>query len=503
MKRFCPVLLIIILLGGDSYGQKMTFSDYTRKDSRDMKFEILGRFGSNYLVYKNIQKQHMVTRYDADMHVADLVPLDFMPDRTINADFVTYPDFFYIIYQHQKNSIVYCYAVKIGADGNKLSEPKLLDTTRIGFFADNKIYNTIASEDKKKILIYKRSVKFDFMTVVTRLYDADLSLIDSTRQHFLYDDRKETYSDIYVDNNGTFVYAKEMSKTSWDNASNVEVITRTPGVDSFRRITLSLDKKYVEDVAIKIDNLNRNYIINSFYYASRRGSVAGLFTARIDMDGIRAVKSAFNVFSDSLRIKMNSSEQYKFVFDNLSARNIVVKKNGGFIIVAEDFYTETLSTNNAWNRNYYNGYNSYWNDYYSSSPYYYGYRPYGSYYGNQSIRYYYDDIVIASIDSSLKLEWNNLIHKKQYDVDNDNFMSYSILNAGGEIHFLFIDKNKQKEIISNHSIFPNGELKRYPTLKSNERGYEFMPRLAKQVGASQVILPYLYLGKVGFVKIDF
>jgi len=447
----------------------------------------------------------MITKYDQDMRIIETIPLDFMPERTINVDFVSYPDYIYLIYQYQKNSIVYCNGVKIGANGKKLTEPTLLDTTKIGFFADNKIYTTTYSEDKQKILLYKRNLKYENLTIATKLYNADLALLDSTRQFIHFDERKEVYSDLFVDNSGTFIFAKETRKSAWDNASFLDIIIRREKADSFKTYSVSLEKKYIEEVGIKIDNLNRNYIVNSFYYGSRRGSVEGLFTCLIDMNGSKPVKTAFNVFADSLRVRINSTDQYKFVFDNLTVRNIIVKKSGGFIIAAEDFYTETLNANNAWNRDYY--YNSLpyssVNDYYLSSPYYYGYRPWNSFGRELSVRYYYDDVVVASIDSSLKLEWNSLIHKKQYDVDNDNFLSYSIMNTGGELHFLFVDKDIQKQIISNHSVSTNGEVKRYATLKSNENGYSFMPRLARQVGSRQMIVPFLYLSRVGFAKIDF
>ena len=77
------------------------------------------------------------------------------------------------------------------------------------------------------------------------------------------------------------------------------------------------------------------------------------------------------------------------------------------------------------------------------------------------------------------------------------------MNAGGEVRFLFLDKDNQKQIISNHALQPGGQIKRYPTIRSNELGYGFMPRLAKQVGARQVIIPYVYLGYIAFARIDF
>jgi len=52
------------------------------------------------------------------MKSKDKVDLDFMPDKTINVDFVAYPDFAYIIYQFQKRNILHCMAAAIDAMEN-------------------------------------------------------------------------------------------------------------------------------------------------------------------------------------------------------------------------------------------------------------------------------------------------------------------------------------------------------------------------------------------------
>ena len=96
-----------------------------------------------------------------------------------------------------------------------------------------------------------------------------------------------------------------------------------------------------------------------------------------------------------------------------------------------------------------------------------------------------------------------MILKSQTDDDNDGFLSYGILNAGAEINFLYIEKERNSQIISNQSISTYGKLYRYPTLKSRESGYQFMPRLAKQVGAKQMIVPCVYRGNICFARVDF
>lgn len=165
----------------------------------------------------------------------------------------------------------------------------------------------------------------------------------------------------------------------------------------------------------------------------------------INKNNLQTTRSAFNLFSDSLRTKINSEGQFSTAFDNLFLRNTIVKKDGGFLITAEDFYSQSTNTNSNYRR-YDNLYNSPYSsgyDYYLNSPSYNRYyRPYNSVGYMESMRYYYDDILIISIDSSLNMRWNSIIHKKQAEDEQDNFLSFGTMNAGAEIHFLFSDNQK-------------------------------------------------------------
>lgn len=238
---------------------------------------------------------------------------------------------------------MYCKAAKVDAQAKTIMEPILLDTTKIGFFNNNKIYSTVFSEDKQKILVYKRQVRNENMTLVTKLFDVNLQMLDSTRQ---CDDRKEEYSELYVGNDGNFIFAKETRRNFRDNSSQLNIILHKPGIDTFRNYSISLNDKYIDDIAIKIDNLNKHYLVNSFYHNKHQGNIEGLFTSLIDMSGEKPVKAVFNVFSDYFfAIQDEQFEHIRFIFDNLDIRNTVVKKNGGFVLVAEDFYMETQINN--------------------------------------------------------------------------------------------------------------------------------------------------------------
>ncbi|MEP7165527.1 MAG: hypothetical protein ABI741_12580 [Ferruginibacter sp.] len=505
MRQFTVLILFIFfILPQKLAAQEIVYSDFNNEDNRDINFEILGKMNGSYIIYKNIRWKHMLAIYDNNMRIIKNVRLKFIPDKTFNIDFITYTDHFYMIYQFQRNNVVYCKAVKMDADGKKLSEPIDLDTTRISILADNKIYNTIYSQDKQKILIYKIPRKNSQITIATKLFDASLNMLDSTRHVAPYDDRKDFYSDLFVDNEGNFIYTKGTKGVFRTNIAALEVICRRPGEKDSKTLGIDLKETYMDESIFKIDNLNKHYILNSFFYTHDPGNIKGLFTIVIDAVKMDTIRSAFNVFPDSLRAKVNSDGLYKAAFDNFFIRQAIVKKDGGFILTTEDYSSQTRSNpNNSWNRSNYL-YNSPYssNDYYLSNPAYGYYRPLSSFNNWQDVRFYYDNILILSLDGNLNIQWNTIIPKTQSDDEVDNFLSFSTMNVGAEIHFLY-NEGERKQIISNQSILPNGELKRYPTLKSREAGYEFMPRLAKQVGYREVIIPCVYRTNIAFAKVNF
>ena len=105
------------------------------------------------------------------MHQLAREEQDYVPDndRMINVDFFAYGDFCYMIYEYQKRSIVHCSAVKIDGKGKKIGEVMELDTTHIGFAANNKLYTVLSSEDKSRIIVFKINSRNKSNFVITKL----------------------------------------------------------------------------------------------------------------------------------------------------------------------------------------------------------------------------------------------------------------------------------------------------------------------------------------------
>jgi hypothetical protein len=485
------------------FAQSVVVSDFDRDDTRDMNFDIIGKMNSNILVYKNIRSNHKISIFDKEMNTLETVKLDFVPEKTFNIDFVAYPDYFVMVYQYQKGTILHCMAVKMDANAKKMSEPVEIDTTRIGVMTDNKIYTTIYSEDRKKIVIFKVQTRYQKFNMQTLLYDNDMKLISKNRMLVNYNERKESYDNFLLGNDGSLVFTYAKQSGNRDNSDALSLVIKSPLQDSFAFRDIDLKDKYVDEVKLKIDNRNNRYLINTFYYKKNRGSIEGLLTYVWDKSADKPYASQFTEIYDSLRAEANSDGMLRFALNNFFIRQVVVKADGGFILAAEDHSTDTRgNTTNNFNR-----YDYLYNPY-SLSPGNYYYNPYRGYYrplssyNNQSTRYYYENILVFSISKIGQLQWSKVLHKSQFDDEEENFLSFSTLNSGSEIHFLF-NTDRKYQIISDQGIAADGNITRYPTLKSPQKGYQFMPNLSKQTGASQIIIPCAYRNNICFAKVDF
>ena len=507
MKYYLPLIIfsLFVTTADVCIAQTITYSEIEKADSRNMNFEILGNFSNNYLIYKNLNRRQNLTIYDNKMSIKEEIKLDFISDRTYNIDFITYPDHFLVVWQFEKGNTIYCKAASMNGAGKLMGVVMDLDTTKQGVFSNKTSYSFSWSEDKKKLLLYKIQTKSDVYNQLTKVYDENFTLLDSSRITLTYNDNREDFGDLQIDNEGTVLFTKIKENARQEYVNTLEIFFKKLKAQQLITVDIPLDKQLIQDPLIKIDNLNKNYIINTFSYKKNGGNVDGILTAIINRDSLKLTKKTINIFDDSLRSKLSGKPDWRTAYDNLNIRNIILKKDGGFIALTEEYYKQRRFGNNFndgynnFNSRYFNSYS----DYYLYNRGYYGYyRPFND--GNgRDVVYNYNDIINFSFNKDLKLQWSSVINKTTSDVENDNFLSFTNLNAGGEIYFLFLQKDNNRQILSNHALQPDGNTKRYATLKGREAGYNFMPRLSRQTGAKQMIVPCIVRNNIAFAKIDF
>lgn len=504
-RRLIAVLLIVCFFF-TSNAQKIVYSEKDNDDTRRMTFEIIGKVGGNFLIYKNNRNTNWISVLNNDMEQIAKVEQTYVPnnDRLINVDFFSYSSFAYMVYQYQRKNVVYCMASKIDGSGNPVGELMELDTTHIGFAANNKIYSVMSSEDKSHIIVFKiNSRNKNLFLMTTLLFNDQLGLLKKSRMSIPMEERNDFLGDFHLDNEGDLVFSKFM-RSGNDNISSAAFVVKRAQSDSLQYSELNIEKTWLDEIHIKVDNQNKRYFLTSFYFKERRGNIDGLYFYVWDKVASRPLYENISIFSDELRNEARGDASQKMAFNDYFIRDIITRKDGGFLIGTESFYT--TSRFNNWNRWDYlygspfmsQGYNSY---YYS--PYYNRYWWNSRSFNNQAVRYHADNIAVLSFNNKGEMEWSNVMGKSQFDDESDDMLSYQLMNTGGEIHFLFNQQERRNNLLTDFTVKPAGEMTRNPTLKNLDKGYEFMPKYGKQVSSRQMIIPCAYRNLICFAKIEY
>jgi hypothetical protein len=495
---------LLVLVGFSGSSQKIVYSEPEKDDTRRLDFEIIGKIDGNFLIYKNIRNRNWIAVMDNDMKQISKADQDYLPDndRVINVDFFPYNDFCYMIYQYRRRSIIHCVAVKINGMGQKVGDIQELDTTHVNFGADSKIYSVLTSEDKSRIMVFKINSKNKRMFMLsTLLMDDKLGQLKRSRLGIEMDDRDGYLGEFQLDNEGDLIFSK-FDRVNNENIGNAVFLIKHAQADTLFQHKLGIERTYLDEVRIKPDNFNKRYFITSFYYKQRRGNVDGYYFFVWDKQSGKHLIEDTVTFSDELRREARGNAGTKAAFNDYFIRNIITRRDGGFIISSEAYYTTSRgSAFNRWNYLYGSPFlRSY--DYYYYSPYYnsYWWNRWGD---NQMVRYQADNIAILSFNNKGIREWSTIISKDQFDDQTDDMISYQIMNTGGEIHFLFNQLERRVQLLNDFSLDPSGKVNRNPTLKNLDKGYDFMPKYGKQVSARQMIIPCLNRNYICFAKLEY
>ncbi|MEN9597914.1 MAG: hypothetical protein RL596_225 [Bacteroidota bacterium] len=528
MKRILYYFVCIILTANNAVAQEIVFSDPDRDDPKTLSFEIVGKVGGNILIHKNTRDIHQFSVYDIDMKLIEKSKVDFFPDRAkvLSTEFLNYGDFTYLFYQYQLKNMVYAMAIKLNGNGKKIGDPIQLDTTgNINYTINNRIYTYLFSEDKQRIMALKISTRNDKEHIVTScLFDKSLQLIEKVKMPIAMPERNDFLGEFGLDNEGTLICLRESGTGQNDNINKISLVVRKAGNINPTIAEVKVANIFLDDTRVKIDNKNKKYLICSFFSKMRKGNVDGLYYVLWDKETNKQLLNSTTTFSNEFREEVRAEENLKAAFNEFYLKNIILRKDGGFMIIAESAYVS--SRGNSFNRwdymnrspfiNPYAGFGMMGGplDFYAwNSP--IGLYPWGTFggygwgngfnnFGNSNItRYFAENIAVISFEPDGKMEWSNVIRKTQYDDNTDNYIGYGLVNAGAQLHFLFNIQDKRTTVLTDQSLSPDGKIDRNPTVKNLDKGFDFMPRHAKQIGSRSVVMPCMYRGFTCFAKIEF
>ena len=520
MKKSFLSLSLSLLLGMQFlFAQSYEVSSIEKSDKEDMQYEVLGKVGNRYWIYKNVDGIATIAQYNDRMQLVKQNDLSFIKTTNLNGiEFITHANNVFVFFQFQVKATVYAAVAELNTDGLLVGSPRVVDSaTKVRPGVRMKVFNLLESEDRQKLVIFSvnttnaNSLKVRAITLnqqMESVNEAEIS-INSTN-------KKSNLSDFALDNNGNLFCLRNVTQTNM--APAVSLLYLSSSGDEVVESSVLNNSLLLDDIRIKIDNRAGRVILNSYYATTKKGNIEGLYSYIWDIATKKEMLTNSNRFTDAVRALVTNKRNLKDAFDMFYLDKVSTQGDGSFVVISEA--AESYSNRTMFSRwDYFYG-----GAFYNPYMFYYWNRPFGFYpwarfgwgnpfmfnrwmnpyasFGYPSVTYNANNIALLSFDIKGNLQWVKTIDKKQTDQNVDQFIGYGTLENDKGMSFVYHQKQKGVHQLIVNTLTKDGQLAKSNSIILNEKNYEWMPKSLKQVGEQEAILPYQFKNKIGFAKIQ-
>ncbi|MFB1022720.1 MAG: hypothetical protein QMC40_08180 [Vicingaceae bacterium] len=312
---------------------------------------------------------------------------------------------------------------------------KLVEVGSISFAGNSKRnsgwFTYQISNDEKKILIYYNLPyeKDGNEKISYHIFNKDLTLLWGKNVTLPYENQLFQVVDYEIQENGDLYLLskifKEKAKERRKGKPNFhyQIIAYTEQGNNVKEYPIVLEGKFLTDMKITI-NQDNDIICGGFYSDNGTSTIKGSYFLKLDESSNKIVTKSFNEFEIDF-ITQNMTEKLKKKTKKREAKgkdvelyqydldNIVLKDDGGAILVGEQFFIRVVTTTDAQ--------------------------------GNvrTTTHYYYNDIIVISINPKGEIDWTEKIAKRQHTInDYGYFSSYAMAVNEDKINFIFNDNIK-------------------------------------------------------------
>lgn len=449
-------------------------------------FSVVGWSGDRLYTYRASKEGFYLDAYNDSMRLMATIALDFFPQKIYEARFFAMQDRIIVLYQAAQNNMVIQYAAMLDNKARMMQKPLPLDSVKMGWFSSQRqYYSSVISGDKSKIAIFSlgrsRNRRQELSTV---LIDKDLGMLAKGKP-FIQSDDDFSLGQALLGNDGTLYLSGYSGSNARSYSGDAWLFKLSPDAQQFNSVTLPLGNNYVSSLYIKMDDLKNEVYVGAFYSEKRSGNLEGLVYGLYLPEEDRFSVFKTIPFDDLLRNATDDRNKKK-AFNDYVVRNLIVKNDGGFIMVAESFYMTTRTSTYGNGYGYYSWYNN------------------NNYVSNVTREYHYGDIMVLDYNQNGERQWHNFIRKDQYSQEDEGlFSSYAMLNSGATLVFLFNDFSTSKSALNLSALDISGGLQMKKINPGRAAGADWLPRSGKQTDLKELLIPVLRKNSLGFARVAF
>ncbi len=478
MRRLLLSLLLFVFVGTCVRAQVLTVSDELTMRS-DTRYDLVGKLGGQVLLLQDRDTKHLLTAFDRNMRQSWEKELELRGRNIRLLTTVARQDGtgFHLLYLFRQGGHNFLQLDEYNPAGNLKDSTTLVDFGVFNTAPEDEIYR---SEDETKLLLLvveqqtkPRCIGID-LEQMALLYDHEFE----PEKFFFGDD----FMQAEITNAGDMYFVIERDNfRSKRKEHQYEVLTLNTQ-RQFGKFAVPMGDSLTYDISFKYDNRNNRLSAGGLYTTKDFTQADGYFWVNIDPRNPGGTLPDFTPFPLSL-VKNVEGKKYKKKspgIDELSVRNLVLRQDGGALIITER-NRQLERRSNASRTQVINNY---------------GIRP--------LVDYHYDELVVFSVHPDGDPHWTNILHKKQYSQDDGGvYSSYFLMENPRSLRFLFNDEIRFENTVSEYVVNGRGEFDRNSLFHTRDLNLRLRFRDGIQVAANEMVLPSEHRNRLRLVTVTY
>lgn len=474
------IFCMIISPYNATHAQDIFYSKEERFNFQNGDYSVVGKTGDYIYTYSASNKGYFLNAYNDSMALKAKIALDFFPAQIAGAQFINYNNQIIVLFQAEMRNYIVQYAALLNDRALLTGKPIALDSVKSSWFGGSqKYFSDAVSADKSKIMIYALGKK----GLSTILIDNQLNVLHRER-HNISSLGNDNIHQALLDNDGKFYFSIAAESGNKDYAADFHLYQLSADGRNVNHKKLPSNQQFYSGLFSKINRANGQVYSAGFYSGHKNGNLEGViyFTYDPELQSFANIKKI--PFSQQVLNGVDARNKKK-AFNDEQVRDLIVKNDGGFLLVSEDAYVRSRTEMTpGW------GYYSWY---------------YAPVYPDRTIyEYHYGDILVMDFDGAGSIQWHQFIRKDQYSQDDNGiFSSYAFLNSGSSLVFLYNDFNNRSSSIKVAALDAEGQLQMQPLNTGNIGNADWLPRRAVQVDRTTWVIPVLNRNNLFFAKVAF
>ncbi len=454
-------------------GQELIMSDKVPVHN-DNSSLLIGKIDSTVLVLRERNEGYLVKGFNHDLEEVLDKKIEGLPKKGKILKVIRGKKDFTCFFRHSLKGKTLLTAVKLNAQADTL-QSVFIKEIEIKYGSYLKFY---VSEDRNKILIFDgEATQYIYGTTF------DISKMNiQWNQVFNINsfNLERDFLEAVITNQGNAFFILERdNKKSKRNTTRFEVVSYEAISAKKSTYDLSLKGRMWFDVAFSFDNLNKKLLAVGLYTNKKYGETNGTFLLSVSNENPEKYQLTFHEFDTRFITTVLGKEPKSEVgFGDISIQEIVHRRDGGVLMIAERNKKYSRKTTSS-----------------------------GGFYGQESlpvfrIDYYFNDIMLISINPDGQLHWRQLLRKRQYSQDDGGeYSSYFLLKSKNNLRFIFNEEIKSDANVNEYIVLADGRIKRKSLFNVEEHRLAIQLRKGIQIAHNQFIVPSERKGDLKIVKL--